>query len=110
MSLLDPHAQHAAHPAGRGLDLRPQRDRELAADGRERAPPWRVAGQIDLGAQPARRVVDVLEQRGLRHRLAAPQIGLELAHHPLEVGEHDRHRRRIGRLGDAGREDRCPPP
>ena len=86
---------------GAELDLRPQRDRELAADRGERARPGRIDRQIDLGAQAARRIVDVLEQVGLLHRLAAPQVGVEPAHQPLELGQHDGDRRRVGRLGDA---------
>jgi hypothetical protein len=61
--------------------------------------PRRIAGQIDFGAQTARRVVDILQQRGdgpMRFEFAA-----QIVHHALDLAEDHGDRPPIRRLRDA---------
>ena len=63
-SLGGTRAQHAAHLTGQVVDLGLQRARDLGAQGAELARPGAVAGQVHLGAQRARGVVNVLQDLG----------------------------------------------
>ncbi len=56
-------------------------------------------GQVHFRAQPARGGVQLLEHR--RHGLAGFECGAQLADRGFHLAEHDRHRHRIGRFGDA---------
>ena len=98
-----PRPQQAPHAARCRLDLGLQQARNLGANGGEPAAPGRVDRKIELGAQTAGAVVEAFEQRRHRNPAAAPEVGLELTDHPLDLGEHDHDGRSIRRGGDARR-------
>jgi hypothetical protein len=53
--------QQAAHAAGSGFDLGPERAGDLAADGSELAAPGRIDREIELAAHSPYGVVDAFE-------------------------------------------------
>ena len=62
--------------------------------------PGQIAGEIDLGAQTARRIMKVFQER--RDRPARFEFRTQVLHHALDFADHDRDRRCIGRFGDPG--------
>ncbi len=104
ISLGRPRPQQAPHAARCGLDLGLQQARNLGANGGEPAAPGRVDRKIELGAQAAgARRGWPLSSDVTANPAAALEVGLELADHALDLGEHDRDGRSIRRGGDARR-------
>ena len=94
-----PRAQQSAQPLRHRFDFRREQIGHLPPLRRHGSAPGAVDRQGNLAAQPAHGVVDGLERGAHRH--AAAKIAAQLADHPLQLRDRDRHRDAVARLGDA---------